>query len=193
VAQLEKRHDELADKLASTAASGDSVRLANAEEFRQWQRLVDIKARLNTLPDSPEINALRDQQRRLQGLLLWQINSDFKVRLWQARQQLQELDKLIGRGRAGHDALAYTAFDVPARFDGFDQRIATQRQVIRELQARTFAIQVAQGAQLEQLAVNELERQQQRVASYLVQARYALAQTFDSALNTVTGPGGGVQ
>ena len=82
---------------------------------------------------------------------------------------------------------------MPTRFDGFDRRIITQKQAIRELQARTLDIQLAQGAQLEQLAVNELEQQQRRVESYLVQARFALAQTFDSALNTVTGAGGGAQ
>lgn len=193
LARLEQRYDALAGKLAGTEASGEPVGLANAEEFSQWQRLAEIKARLNGLPDSPEINALRDKQRRLQGLLLWQLNADYKARLWQAKQQLQELDTLIEKGRAGHDALAYTAFDVPTRFDGFDQRIAEKKQAIHELLARTFETQLAQGTQLEQLAINELEQQKQRVESYLVQARFALAQTFDSALNTVKEPGGAAQ
>ena len=193
LARLEQRHAVLAEKLADTGASGDPVGLANAEELRQWQRLTEIRTRLNGLPDSPAINTLRDKQRRLQGLLLWQLTSDYKARLWQAKLRLQELDALIGKGRAGHDALAFTAFEVPTRFDGFDRRIITQKQAIRELQARTLDIQLAQGAQLEQLAVNELEQQQRRVESYLVQARFALAQTFDSALNTVTEPGGGAQ
>jgi hypothetical protein len=193
LARLEQRHDTLADTLAATEAGGDPVGLANAEESRQWQRLTDIKARLNALPDSPEVDVLRVKQRRLQGVLLWQLNADYKARLWQAKQQLRGLEDLIGQGRAGHDALAYTAFDVPIRFGGFGERIATQKQVIRELQARTLATQLAQGAQLEQLAVYELEQQKQRVESYLVQARFALAQTFDSALNTVAEPGGGAQ
>ncbi|UCC55169.1 MAG: hypothetical protein JSU75_07240, partial [Gammaproteobacteria bacterium] len=193
LARLEQRHDALADTLAGTEASGDPAGLASAEENRQWQQLTDIKARLDALPDSPEVSVLRDKQRRLQGVLLWQLSADYKVRLWQVKQQLRELEELIGQGRAGHDALAYTAFAVPTRFGGFSERIVRQKQAIRELQERTFATQVAQGARLEKLAVNELEQQKQRVESYLVQARFALAQTFDSALNPLAEPGGGVQ
>ena len=45
---------------------------------------------------------------------------------------------------------------------------------------------MAQGALLEQLAVNELEGQKKRIDTYIVQARYALAQTYDSLLNNPT-------
>ena len=193
LARLQQRHAELSAKLAGIEAGGDPTGLANPEEFSQWQQLAAIRTRLESLPDSPKFSALRDKQRRLQGVLLWRLNDDYKARLWQAKQQLQELEALIGKGRAGQDALAYTAFDTPVRFDGFDQRIAAHKQTIRELLARTAATRLAQGAQLEQLAVSELERQKQRVESYLVQARFALAQTYDSALNTVTEPGGGAQ
>ena len=193
LARLEQRQASLTGKLADIETRADPVGLAHPEEFHQWQRLAAIKTRLDTLPDTPELNALRDKQRRLRGLLLWQLNSDYKARLWQAKQQLRALDKLIAEGRARQDAMAFTTFDTPERFDEFDQRIAAKKRAIRELQTRTAATQLAQGGQLEQLAVNELERQKQRVESYLVQARFALAQTFDSALNTVTEPGGGKQ
>jgi hypothetical protein len=191
--RLEQRHGTLADRLAAIEASGDPAGLASAEESLQWQRLMDIRARLDALPDGHEVKSLRDKQRRLQGVLFWRLNTDYKVRLWQAKQKLRELEALIEQGRAGHDALASADSAVPVRFDGFGEQIAGHKQAIRELQKRTFATQVALGARLEQLAVTELGQLKQRIETYLVQARFALAQTFDNALNPVAGPDGGAR
>jgi hypothetical protein len=43
---------------------------------------------------------------------------------------------------------------------------------------------MAQGRHIETIAVAELEQQKQRLEKYLVQARYAMAQTRDTALNS---------
>ena len=41
---------------------------------------------------------------------------------------------------------------------------------------------MSQGVRVEDLAVAQLEKQKRRLDAYLVQARFALAQTYDSAL-----------
>jgi hypothetical protein len=56
------------------------------------------------------------------------------------------------------------------------------------LQARTQQTRLAQGIHIEELAVKELEQQKKRLDTYLIQARFSLAQTYDSALNTRTEP-----
>jgi hypothetical protein len=50
---------------------------------------------------------------------------------------------------------------------------------------------VAQGNQIERLAVGELEQQKERIETYLIQARFALAQTYDSALHPAVAAGSG--
>ena len=62
------------------------------------------------------------------------------------------------------------------------QRIRNKRATIQALLQRTQGIQLAQGELIEQLAVSELEQQKKRIDIYVVQARFALAQTYDSAL-----------
>ena len=180
--QLQQRHTTLAETLEHIEITGDAAGLANPEEAQQWQQLEKISAQLKQLPNNPDTNVLRDKQQRLHGILIWQLHSDYKPRLWQARQQLAELETLLAESQRGINSLQQANLDAPSGFGEFDQRIAGQKARIEKLTAETESTLIAQGKQLEQLAINELEQQQQRVDAYIIQARFALAQTYDSAL-----------
>jgi uncharacterized small protein (DUF1192 family) len=181
---LAHRHSELAETVRRIEASADPVGLATAEETGQWKRLADIGARIDRLPTTDETRALHAQQQRLRGVLYWQMNADFKSRLWQAKRQLTELDSLLAGARQSREDLQQTGLGVTAGFGAFDERIAAHKQEIDRLQARTARTRLAQGSEIERLAVSELENRKKHLESYLVQARFALAQTYDSALNT---------
>lgn len=184
VPALEARRARLAGTLARIEAEGDPLGLASHEELQQWQRLDAIEARIGALPATVDSGALREKQRRLRGLLYWQMAVDFKPRLWHTKQQLAEVETLLADTRLAREKLQASGIEAPVGFEGFEQRIAGYKRTLRELQARTLQTRLAQGVHLERLAVKELERQKQRVATYLVQARFAMAQTYDSALNT---------
>ncbi|MGB5178945.1 MAG: tetratricopeptide repeat protein [Gammaproteobacteria bacterium] len=187
--QLQQRRDALAEDLARIETTGDAAALANPEEARQWQQLATIGERLAQLPDNSDTAILRDKQQRLRGILVWQFQNDYKSRLWQARKQLTELDTLIAGSQQGIDSLQQANLDAPSGFGDFKLRIAGNRASIQELSAQTDTTLLAQGRQLEHLAVNELEQQQQRIDAYIIQARFALAQTYDDALQQPAGEG----
>jgi Tetratricopeptide repeat len=190
---LVQRQSALSEKVRGIEVSDDPVGLATAEEAGQWNRLTGIGARIDRLPPTDDTRALREQQRRLQGVLYWRLNTDYKARLWQAKRQLAELDTLLAGARQSREDLRQTGVGVTAGFGAFDERIAAHKTEIGRLQARTARTRLAQGREIERLAIGELEDQKKRLDSYLVQARFALAQTYDSALNTrpaaVTGAG----
>jgi hypothetical protein len=181
---LAQRESDLAETVRRIESGDDPVGLASADETRQWNRLTEIGTRINRLPPSDETRALREQQQRLRGVLYWQMNADYKARLWQAKRQLAELDTLLAKARVSREDLQQTGVGVTAGFGAFDERIAAHKIQIDRLQARTARTRLAQGVEIERLAINELENQKKRLDSYLVQARFALAQTYDSALNS---------
>jgi hypothetical protein len=191
---LAQRKSILAETVRSIESSDDPVGLASAKEGGQWNRLTEIEARINRLPPTDATRTLREQQQRLRGVLYWQMNADYKARLWKAKQQLVELDTLLARARQSREDLQQTGVGVSAGFGAFDERIAARKIEIERLQARTARTRLAQGSEIERLAISELENQKERLDAYLVQARFALAQTYDSALNarpaaeTATGP-----
>jgi hypothetical protein len=187
LATLEQRYRSLQTQVSNAATGNDPMLLANATELEQWNRLQAIRERLVRQPADARTAALRTRMQRLEGVLRWQVSADFRPRLWQAQRELQELAALLSESRRALDGLASARSDTPDEFGQQARRIRSYRQQIQDLLARTKATQLAQGTALEQLAVNELEQQKKRIDTYVVQARFALAQTYDSALHAQAG------
>lgn len=179
---LEQQHRELRSRLAQVGVSSDPVGLADVTESGQWERIQDLKTRLAGLPVSPDTDLLRQRLARVEGALYWQLGSRYKPRLWQAKRRLVEVAGLLDRSVEALQSLNSARITTPAGFDGFQQRIDTNRKLIQSLLERTGSIHLAQGELLEQLAVSELEQQKKRLDTYIVQARFSLAQTHDNAL-----------
>ena len=179
---LVARHRSLTARLDQFESNNDPVGLARSDELRQWQQLQRIKARLDGLADNPQTRELRAKQQRLQGILYWTLSSDYKPRLWAARQQLAAVSGLLAETNTNRASLQAANSATPASFSVFDSRIITNKARIKALLARTESSHLAQGKLLERIAVRELEAQKDRLDTYIVQARFALAQTYDSAL-----------
>ncbi len=180
--ELQQRLRRLQERVERIEVYNDPIGLANAEETRQWQRLQRIREALERLPDDAQTQALRAKQKRLQGVLYWQLNSEFKPRLWEAKQQLVSIAELLQDAALNLESLQAAERATPVGFSGFDARIVRNRARIQELLARTETAHLAQGKLIEQIAVRELEQQKERLDTYVIQARFALAQTYDSAL-----------
>jgi hypothetical protein len=71
--------------------------------------------------------------------------------------------------------------NVPQNTGEFATRVASLRQRIAALETRLASAEERQSAYLAQVAVQELERQKTRLATYEVQARFALATMYDRA------------
>jgi Tfp pilus assembly protein PilF len=168
------------------AASNDSnpMRLATGQEKQQWALLENAQKKLAALPDEPRYNKMRDKAEWLRGVLYWQIQSDYKIRLWDLRKQVAELEAPLLDTVAKHQQVSAALEDVKAGFDGYDQRIEALRARILALLPRIEAARGQKGQQLQHLALDELETRKQRLVSYRSQARYALARSADQLART---------
>lgn len=180
--RLKRQYQQLRVRLSQVEANADPVGLASATEAGQWRKLEDIKAVLAGLPSGADSDLLRERRSRVEGALYWQLSDQYKPRLWQAKRQLAGVAALLEQSAQAIQSLESARILSPAGFDAFKQRIDTNRKAIQALLKRTQAVYVAQGELIEQLATNELELQKRRIDTYIVQARFSLAQTLDSAL-----------
>jgi len=181
--RLVRRQLRLRVRLAEIESTEDPVGLANAEETGQWHKIRIIGEKLAALPGNPDAKALRERLARVRGVLYWQLSSAYKPRLWQISQQLAEVSDLLDESSRSLRSLESARELTPADFNAFQRRIDTNRRLIHALLVRTESLQLAQGKHIERLAVAELERQKQRIDTYIIQARFSLAQTFDNALH----------
>ncbi len=97
------------------------------------------------------------------------------------RRALHSIDAQLESASQREAALAQAQRDEPARFEAFAARIAQLEQRIQALSRACAALAREQQAQIQELAVAELQRQKQRLAVYATQARFAVAQLYDRA------------
>ena len=175
--------DDLEVRLNSIESEGDVAALGSLEERDQWARIQRLEAALAGAPDNEENAAIRDRLRLVKGVLYFRLNDSFKARLWRERRTIKDLDLALHEAQARWIRVERARKSVPTNTGEFATRIAALQQRIDALQIRLVDTAQKQNAYLAQLAVNELQGQKDRLATYQIQARFALATMYDRAAN----------
>jgi hypothetical protein len=178
-ARLAAARDRYAEQLTRIEADSDSAALATEKEQELLARLERIRQRLARQVDAS--GESQERYRLVRGLLTWNMATDFKSRLWQAQKSLNELDRLLGESQTRRSALEKAQQEEPRRFDAFSSRIRALAPRISSLQSQARELARAQEIHLGELAIAELRQQQDRLAAYLTQARFAVAQIYDQS------------
>ncbi len=187
VEKLAQRKSELESRLNGVDSGKDVAALGSAEERDQWARLQRVEAALASAPDSPETADLKDRLRLVKGVLYFRLNDSFKARMWQQRRTIKDLDLALHEAQNRWIRVERARQSVPTNNGEFASRVAALKARIEELQNHLVAAERKQSAYLAQVAVDELEQQKNRLSTYQVQARFALATMYDRAANPEPG------
>lgn len=188
VAALAQRREALAGALNRAQTEGDAAAFADTRERGLLQRIsqgaATLKAASTQKDGQSDIEGLADATERLRraaGALQWQLSQSFSARAWEAKKALRDTDQALGQARERDAALQRAQREEPARHLHFAERIARLggRLVAMRPAVNTVAMNVQ--AQLQDIAVAELQAQQERLAGYAAQARLAIAQIHDQA------------
>ena len=179
----QKSRDDLDARLKTIEAEGDVAALGSAEERDQWARIQHLEAALADLPNDEENAALRDRLRLVKGVLYFRLNDSFKARVWRDRRTIKDLDLALHEAQSRWIRVERARKSVPTNTGEFDARIAALQQRIDAIQLRLVDAAQKQNSFLAQLAVRELQGQKDRLATYQIQARFALASMYDRAAN----------
>jgi hypothetical protein len=179
---METKKIELESRLSLAERDNDVAALATAREKEQWAKVRAIEAALaNADQNDPMVQEQREKLRLIRGTLQWNFNASYKARLWRARKEVRELDVAYKEARRRWVLVGRAREDYPARTEEFARRVATLQPRIDGLSARLEVTGQAQNRYLASIAIKELENQKQRLASYSLQARFALASIYDKA------------
>jgi hypothetical protein len=182
--KYQRVRNELDGRLKTIEAAGDVAALGSPEERDQWERIQRLEAVLADLPNDEENAALRDRLRLVKGVLYFRLNDSFKARLWRERRTIKDLDLALHEAQARWIRVERARKSVPTNTGEFDARIAALQQRIDAIQIRLVDAAKKQNDFLAQVAVRELQGQKDRLATYQIQARFALASMYDRAANT---------
>jgi predicted negative regulator of RcsB-dependent stress response len=176
---LQERWQHYRDLIKSERREGDPLNLATGKEKQQWIMLQAAHEKLAALPDEPRYRRMKDKTEWLQGVLYWQIQADYKARLWEIEKQLAELQTPVEESVRMHQQVEAALGTIQDGFTGYDKRIETLRSRILALLPAIDAARGNASGHIQQLALDELELRKQRLVSYRNQARYALARSYD--------------
>ena len=154
--------------------------LATPEEQALSLRLEQIETQLKSA-HSPFDESLQERARRLRGLLIWALETEFHARLTDFDKHLRALDvamdELDGRYKAyvrSRQAATHSYAGYRKPVNRLRVRVAGAIEDIDRLMAR-------QGRLLETVAIDELVARRGRLQEYRDKARFALADSYDRA------------
>jgi hypothetical protein len=140
-----------------------------------------LEPKLASLPNDAAAEEMRAKHRFLRGLLLWDLQRDYKARLWAERKALGDLDRQMREAQRRHHQVSSARTDWPDKFGALTARIDALRPRVAGLQGNAQTALARQQEFLQGIAVDELKAQRDRLNTYMLQARFALASIYDRA------------
>jgi len=181
---LEARKLDVNTRLAATERDEYVTGLATVHEAEQWRKVQALEQALASAdPGDPATEELREKLRLVKGVLYWEMNGSYKARLWHERKEQRELEVAVKEARRRGTLIERARQDSPQHTEEYANRVFDLQPRIADMSARLQAAAEMQNRFLANIAIRELRTQQERLASYGLQAQYALASILDKASN----------
>jgi hypothetical protein len=179
-AMLAQRVD-LESRLQAIERTEDVVALGTAKEQETWKTLTEMEPALARLPDDAVSDEMREKQKFLKGLLSWDLQRDYKARLWAEKKSLGDLDRQLREAQRRHHEVQGARDDWPEKFAALTARIEALKPRVEGMQTFADTALAKQQTYIQTIAIDELKAQRDRLNTYMVQARFALASMYDRA------------
>jgi hypothetical protein len=183
---------EFESRVQQIERTEDAVALGTEDQQKNWRKLTQMEAVLAQLPNDAESNELREKQAFLKGVLEWDLQRDYKARLWAERKSLGDLDRQLREAQRRHHEVQSARDDWPEKFAALTARIEGLKPRVAGMQTFAQAALEKQQNFLQAIAVNELKAQRDRLNTYMIQARFSLASIYDRASASTTPAGASV-
>jgi tetratricopeptide (TPR) repeat protein len=161
--------------------SNDWLALASEDEFEMWGEIAGLETSQALNADIPEAREVRDKVLLLKGVLQWQLERDFKDRLWRIRRDVRKTGESLVETQRARRQIDDTMRNEPVKFQELSSRVYGLGPRIDGMKLRVDGAMNEQRAFLQSVALGELQAQKQRLDIYTVQARFALAAIYDIA------------
>ncbi len=176
-------------RLNSIEDSADSLALATRREFDLWGEIAAIERNPVLQANIPEAEEVRDKIKLLKGTLQWDLDKEFASRLWKIRSDVRQTGEALVETSRSRRKVDETMRNEPLVFGELNRRVDGLSPKLDDLKARVALAMDRQRVFMLGVAVDELRAQKQRLDTYTVQARFALAAIYDLAATATADAG----
>ncbi|WP_227820324.1 tetratricopeptide repeat protein [Ramlibacter tataouinensis] len=174
--QRQTLHERLQKLLVSPRP--DFLETADERVLREQLAQLGEKYRNDTSASGEDA---RQRIKRLQGVMLWNIRTTYDDRLTRAYRHLHELDADVDRLNTIYRSFVRSRQAATQSYKGYDNQLRALRPRVQDARDKVAKLMARQGNLLEAMAIHELEARRTRLEGYQVQARFALAESYDRA------------
>ena len=178
---LAARQAAIDERVRQIESGREVAALASPEQAAAWSALDADLARIESLPPGEQRDALAERARLLRGVLLWQLDAEYKQRMRSLKNDVRETSSLLADARRGMQQVDAASASAPQSTAGYASQVRALASRVEAMSPRIDAAAAAQQRVLVAIAVDELEAQKRRLASYATQAQFALAAIYDGA------------
>ena len=176
----EKQHEVLVKRRDDLLTTPRPEFLATRKEEALITRIKAVENQLAGAESSYEV-ALQQRARRLMGLLVWTLRTEYHERLTEFDRNLRSLDEAMALLHEKYDEFVRVRQAASHSYLGYDQPVDRLRVRARESIERIDILMARQGRILEIVAIDELVARRDHLRSYRDKARFALADSYDRA------------
>jgi hypothetical protein len=181
VAGFDARRQQIEARVNDVIARDDAAALGDPTERAQWQVIEQMEAAIASDPNNPDAVALKDKLRLAKGVLSWNLQQNYRSRLYAQRRELRQLDQALAEAHNRWLRVQRARESAPTTTGDFAARISKLQERLTALRVHLSQAADTQGRLLADMAISELEVQKERMAQYEVQARFELASMYDRA------------
>lgn len=183
VASLLKSRDRLAAELKQINNKQAALKFASEDELEKLKLINDNGRRIKALKgSSEEISEQRNKHRLIKGLMLWELKTEYPVRLWAAQKELNQLDKAVADMKKSMVSLKSSWSAAPSDFSQFDRRIANKEKQIQGLNNKVSQAISRQEKHLRTMGLHALKLHRNQLKLYHDRALFAKARLYDSLM-----------
>jgi len=182
-----EQRDHLQKRLQDLLTAPRPAFLATRDERLALESLRRIDTELKH--SDGDTAALRARVDHVRGVLTWRLQTEYPERLTAAYKHLNALNADVRMLQEKYTAFVRARQEAVHSYAGYDQAIRQLRTHVGEALVHVDTLIARQGHVIEAAAVEELSARRDRLEAYQVQARYAVADSYDRA--SKAHPGGG--
>jgi len=187
--RLEQR-DRIEKRLNAMLVAPRPDYLATAEERIATEKIGRLEQAL-VAKGGTVTDEIKDRISRLRGVLVWNIETEYDQRLTDTFKNHRDLSEVVDRLKKQYNAFVRTRQAATQSYEGYDDVIRRQRNLIASAQEKVKVLIARQGNMLETMAVNELTKRRERLEQFQITARFAIADSYDRATKAQTEKSGG--
>ncbi len=154
--------------------------LATPEEQRVLARIEAIEGLLQGA-ETPFEAALVYRMKRLKGLLVWTLETEYHERFTVFDRNLRGLDEAMATAEVQYEQYVRSRQAATHSYVGYEMPIRRLRARVSNSVEEVDLLMARQGHLLETVAIEELMTRRGRLESYRDKARFALADSYDRA------------